>query len=560
MKKNYSYLIILFLMIASLAAFGRIAGNDFINFDDPRYITENSNIQAGMHYENIRWAFASFVESHWIPLTLMSHMLDWTLFGANASGHHIVSMLLHMGAVIFLFLFLNRTTNNIWPAAFAAALFALHPLRVESVVWASERKDVLSMFFGMASLYAYALYAEKSKRSRYFLCLILFALSLMAKSMLVTLPFVFLLLDYWPLGRWQTEIISPLKNRFQMIRRLLWEKVPFFVLTILSSMMTLRAQYGESSLHLPFTTHVFNAIISYVAYLKKFFLPVDLVLLYPFKYFFPIWQILASCVILIVITIFVIYYIKKFPFLFVGWFWYLGTLIPVIGLMPISLPFAEHYTYLPSVGISIMLAWGIPSLIKNETIRKTILFPAGIILLAILSVLTWQQCGHWKNSITLFSHTLRVTKDNYIAHNHLGNALFEKGKFNEAIDHYSEAIRIFPSYAEAYYNRGLVYAALGQYLQTIEDNNKAVGLKKNYAEAYHNRGVAYSRLGQHQSALEDFNKAIRFKPDYAEAYSNRGVLYFNQNQKEMGCYNAQKACELGTCKLLEMAKFNGVCR
>jgi len=276
MKKKYTYLIVIFLIIASFIAYGRILGNGFVGFDDTLYITENNHIKSGINLENIKWAFTTVVGTNWHPLTLLSHTLDWNLFGASASGHHLINLLLHIGSVLFLFFFFEKTTKSLWPSAFVAALFALHPLRVESVAWAAERKDVLSTFFGLAALYAYALYAEKFQFSKYFLCLIFFSLSLMAKPMLVTLPFVLLLLDYWPLGRWQKalkpvnrqvvnnelsvknegEEISAVKNRSHLTGRLLGEKAPFIFLTVVSSIVTIWAQNKGGAVvpmeHLPF--------------------------------------------------------------------------------------------------------------------------------------------------------------------------------------------------------------------------------------------------------------------------------------------------------------------
>ena len=562
MSKKYKCFIIIFLIVASFTAFGRILGNSFINLDDVTYITENNHIKSGINQESIKWAFSTVVVSNWHPLTLLSHTLDWNLFGANPSGHHFINLLLHIGTVLFLFFFLNRMTKSLWSSAFVAALFALHPLRVESVAWVAERKDVLSMFFGLASIYAYALYAESSKLSKYFLCLILFALSLMSKPMLVTLPFVLLLVDYWPLGRWQKtstrvnvpvlvnekagkkkskrrkadsakekKISTSLMDRFSIINSLLWEKAPFIFLTIISCIVTVWAQNkGDAFIyidHLSFLERVQNAIVSYVSYLGKTFWPVDLAVFYPYEYPFPLWQVLVSCFILIGITIIVVYVFKKLPFLFVGWFWYLGTLIPVIGLVQIGeQAMADRYTYLPSIGIAIMLAWGIPLLFPRADMRKNILFPAGIAYLAILSVLTWQQCGYWKNSATLFMHALQVTKNNYLAHN----------------------------------ARGITYGELGQYQLAIEDFTRTIGLKQDYPDAYFNRGFAYAKLGQYQMAIEDFSKAISLKQNYTDAYNIRGNTYFNQGNNKLGCGDAQKACELGNCKTLEAAKSKGYCR
>ena len=311
MKKKYTYHIIIFLIVASFIAYGRILSNGFVSFDDYRYIIENNHIKSGINPESIKWAFSAIVFSNWHPLTWFSHMLDWSLFKDYAGGHHLISLLLHIGSVLFLFFFLNGMTKNLWASAFVAAFFALHPLRVESVAWAAERKDVLSMFFGLASIYAYTCYVESSKLSQYFLCFILFSLSLMAKPMLVTLPFLLLLLDYWPLGRWQKEISVPVKSRSQLIGRLFGEKAPFIFLAIVSSIVTLWAQNEGGAVvsmeYLPFPARVANAVISYVSYLGKIFLPVDLAVFYPYEHSFPLWQILVSCFILIGITIVVIY-------------------------------------------------------------------------------------------------------------------------------------------------------------------------------------------------------------------------------------------------------------
>ena len=598
-KKKYTYLIVIFLIIASLVAFGRIAGNGFINYDEELYITKNDHVKSGINTESIKWAFSAVVCSNWHPLTLLSHALDWSMFKDNAGCHHLVSLLMHIGAVLLLFFFLNRTTKNIWPSAFAAALFALHPLRVESVAWAAERKDVLSMFFGLATIYAYACYADSSRLSKYFLCLVLFALSLMSKPMLVSLPFVLLLLDYWPLGRWTKEISEPIKSRSSVIGILLWEKAPFVFLAISSSIVTLWAQNKGLSVAsadiLPIPERIANAIISYVSYLGKTFWPVDLAVFYPYDFYLPLWQILISSLILIVITVVVLYYIKKLPFLFVGWFWYLVTLIPVIGLVQVGKQaMADRYTYFPSIGIAVTLAWGIPLLFPRKDIRKKILFPIAIVTLSVLTVLTWQQCGYWKNSTTIWNHTLHVTKDNYLAHNNLGLTLFDEGKIEEAIYHYTEALLITPDYFEAYGNRGNAYAKIGQYQQAIddytkaihlkpdraegyctrgtvygklfsqyrqaiEDFNKAIALNPDYTKAYNNRGLSYYSLGQYMLAMEDFNKAIRIQPDYADAYNNRATVYLKQGNNEIGCGDAQKACALGNCQTLAAARSNGYC-
>ena len=562
MNKKYTYLAILFLILFSCAAFSRISGNDFIDLDDTKYITQNQNIQSGFTPKSIQWAFTSVVVGNWHPLTMLSHMLDWTLFGARPAGHHLVNLLLHIGAVILLILFLNKTTKNIWPSAFAAALLALHPLRVESVAWAAERKDVLSMFLGMACLYAYSFWAESNKKSHYFICLLLFALSLLSKSMMVTLPFVLMLLDYWPLKRIpqavtqvkekepvrsnersdtkkakkhknnsrKEEMISlPPANFFRGIRSLLWEKVPFIGLIIPMIFVTLWAQSKDKMVisldRIPLIDCLGNAIVSYVVYLAKIFWPMNMAVFYPFDYSLPLWKVLLSGIILIGITLAVLYSMKKMPFLFVGWFWYLGTMIPVIGLVKVgNHSIADRYTYLPSIGIMIMLMWGILYLFPRKETFKKILLPVGSIILIILGVLTWQQCSYWKNSFELWNHALKVTKGNYLAHNNLAVVLAKEGKYKDAFYHYDECIRINPG----------------------------------FAQPFNNKGNIYYKMGQKQRAIENYSEAIRLKPNYVNAYYNRGLAYLSQSNKT-GCSDAQRACEMGNCQLLKTARKEGLC-
>lgn len=525
MKKKFIYIIAILLIIATLGAFGRIADNDFINFDDPVYITQNNHVQSGFNRDSLRWAATAVVCSNWHPLTLLSHMLDWKLFGANAYGHHLMSVLLHTGAVVLLFLFLNKATGHLWASAFAASFFALHPLRVESVAWAAERKDVLSMFFAMATLYAYAVYAENSKVSKYILCMILFGMALMSKPMLVTLPFVLMLLDYWPLKRWQNTLSAPSEHRFKFTGRLLVEKIPFFMLSLASVIATIMAQNKAGSIasleRIPFMERLFNAIISYTAYLGYIFWPADLAVFYPFNFFVPLWKVLLSGMILLCITMVVLSSIRKAPFLFTGWFWYLGTLVPVIGMVQVgNQAMADRYAYLPSIGIAIIVAWGVSHFYQRNNLHKKTVFLAALIVLCLLTIMTFLQCGHWKGSSYLFRHALNVTKNNYLAHNHYGASLSEQGKIDESIDHWNQAINIAPYYADAYYNRGTYYGIRGQY----------------------------------QPAIESLSEAIRLKPDFSAAYNNRAVIHINHGNFISGWDDAQKACELGSCNILEASR------
>src|SRR5208283_4917543 len=407
----------------------------------------------------------------------------------------------------------------------------------------------------------------KSRISKYFICLILFTLSIMSKPTLVTLPCVLLLLDYWPFERWQKieeKIDAPAKSRAQAIAHLLWEKAPFFLLSMLFGIMLIgQLQANDSFLplqRLSFSDRIMNTIVSYVSYLGKTLWPVDLACFYPYS-FLQLWQVIGAASVLLAISVAVVFLVKKTPFLAVGWFWYLGALFPVSGLMQAGdQAKADRYTYFPFIGIAIMAAWGIPLLMKREDTRKKILCPAAIAALAIMAFFAWQQCGYWKNSINLFSHTLQATKDNALAHENLAAALIDKGNNQEAIEHCNMAIGMNPVRAISYNDRGTAYVTLGQHQLAIEDFNKAISLDPNYFKAYNNRGLVYAMLGQYQPAMEDFNKAINLKKDYTDAYFNRALAYFNQKNIFSGCSNAQKACELGNCKILEAAQTKGYCR
>ena len=562
MNKKYKYFIILLLIVFCFIAFGRILGNVFVNFDDEIYITKNQHVQAGINFQTVKWAFESIVSSNWHPLTLLSHALDWQLFGANASGHHLVSLLLHIGGTILLFLFLNKTTSALWPSAFVAALFALHPLRVESVAWAAERKDVLSLFLGLASIYAYAYYVESSKLAKYFIALILFALSLMAKPMLVTLPFVLLLLDYWPLERWQkvsalenaavpvnvsvsgkkkskhrktessadkriTASVSTAEDSKHLMGRLLWEKIPFLFLATVSSIVTIWAQDKGGAIaslqKVQFAERLANALISYIAYLGKIIWPVNLAVFYPYEYSAPGWQIFVCLILLAAISVFAIFYIKKAAFLFVGWFWYLGTLVPVIGFIQVGRQaMADRYTYFPSIGIVIILVWGIFYLWSEVNVRKMIIIPAAIIL-AALTFSTWQQCGYWKNSTTLFSHALQVTKNNYLAHTNLGIALVDDGKTQEAISHYRAALQIKPSDDNTHYNLANALKKQGAIDEAIVHYREAVKWNPNYSKAHNNLGVYLDAQGRSDEAIFHYRQASQIEPANPGFHFNLGM-------------------------------------
>ena len=568
MNKKYTYIIVVLLILASLIAFGRILGNDFVNFDDGRLITENNYVKAGFNAESIKWAFTNSSLEYWHPLTWLSIMLEWRLFGANASGYHLVSLLWHIGSAILLFLFLSKTTGSLWPSAFVTALFALHPLRVESVAWASERKDVLNMFFGMATLYAYAHYVEGPKLSKYFLCLILFVLALMSKPMMITLPCVLLLLDYWPLGRWQKvltphslpvlidkragkkksnklkvessedkKMAKPVQGGLQLTGNLLWEKVPFFFLALSMGIMVVWQLREDGYLtplqQIPLSERILNAIVSYVAYLGKTFWPVDLAVFYPYVNSFPIWQVLGASLLLLGISAAVIYLVKKAPFLFAGWFWYLGVLFPVIGLMQNGeQAIADRYTYFPSIGIAIMLVWGVFYLLPKVKPLKIILLPAAVIILSGLTILTWRQCGYWENGTKLFNHALKSTKNNDITHYHLGVALAAQGKNKEAIVQYRTAIEINPNNDKAQNNLGFALASEGENEEAIAHYLAAIKINPNGVLTHFNLAIAFEKLGKFEEAIARYREVLSINPDYFGAHINLGNILKMQSKND----------------------------
>ena len=467
-------------------------------------------------------------------------------------------------------------TGAIWQSAFVAALFALHPFHVESVAWISERKDVLSAFFWMLTLCLYVYYTEKPVIKRYLPgCVFLRPGAYeQAHGCNLALLFCYFLIT----GRLtvlrsrkivtkEPENISIASNKEKkknkvkqealkknipptQARKLpetkiagiipvwqLWEKLPFFILSAVFSIITLYnpSQPKTSLKAFPLISRLANTPVAFASYLEKTLWPYDLTVFYPFSDQLPLGQVLGTTLGIIVISAAVIVMAKRLPYLFVGWLWFVITLGPVIGIIQLSLitPYAmaDRYHYLPSIGIAIMLAWGVPLLFKSAQLRKKILLPAGIAIIAILAILSWRQCGYWSDSVTLFNHSLQVTKDNYLAHSNLCDALNEEGKIQEAIDHCSETIRIRPDYYIAYNNRGTAYSKLGKYQLTIEDLNKAIALNPDSAEARNNRGSAYIKLGKPQLALEDLNEAVRLNPDYALSYYNRAAVYLNQGQK-----------------------------
>ncbi|HVI77665.1 MAG TPA: tetratricopeptide repeat protein, partial [Candidatus Acidoferrum sp.] len=443
-------------MAVTWAVFGQTLAHDFVNFDDHVYVYENPLVVRGISTEGIIGAFAHTHALNWHPLTTLSHMLDCQLYGLNPGGHHLTNVILHTMSVLLLFLVLKQTTNALWQSVFVAVLFAIHPLHVESVAWIAERKDVLSAVFFMVTLAAYARYARTPSIGRYLLVALFFACGLMSKPMLVTLPFLLLLLDYWPLRRLESQK-SPVGSQ---LRRLVTEKVPLFTLSACSCMVTLFTQKaGPNAIdQLPFLWRLNNAFVSYVTYIWQMLWPVRLAVFYPHRNDgLSLIAVTLAIAFLLAVSVLVISLRRTKPYLVTGWFWYLGMLVPVIGIVQVGeQAHADRYTYLPQIGLYIMTAWAVGDLLSESTsrVRRALVAAAGLITVVTLSVRAFGQTSWWKNSETLWTHTLAVTSDNDVAHNNLGFLLLRRGELDAAISHFEAALDIRSRSTQTHYNLG----------------------------------------------------------------------------------------------------------
>jgi tetratricopeptide (TPR) repeat protein len=529
---SQTFPICLLLVIATLAAYWQLGSHDFIGFDDQHYVVQNYHVKAGLTAQGLAWAFTDGSTGTWHPLTWLSLMFDGQLFGLNPRAFHFTSLFFHGANTLLLFAVLFQMTGARLKSGFVAALFALHPLHVESVAWIAERKDVLSTFFWFLTMWAYVRYVERGMRKWYALALLFFVLGLLSKPMLVTLPFILLLLDYWPLARAR-------KNPKLLISRLFLEKIPFFVLTVVSCGLAFFFQqavgattFGE---RLPFWVRTENALISYVSYIGKLFWPLNLAILYPYTDKQLIWGALSAGVFLILVTLFVIHLSRrqrrKMPWLAVGWFWYLGTLVPVIGFVQIgSQAMADRYTYVPFIGLFILLTWGVSSLFEKHGTGRKILSVTGVAVVSGLMILTWFQTQYWQNNITVFEHTLQVTGENAVVEELLGSSLVQQGKTEQAIGHYLNALRINPGNPEAHYNLGVALASEGKNSEAYDHYLEALKLKPDFAPAYNRLGVAVAAQGKTADAVSYYFQALSINPEYSEAHYNLGVALMTQGK------------------------------
>jgi tetratricopeptide (TPR) repeat protein len=527
--------ICLLLALMTVLVYSPVRHAAFLVFDDPDYIGD-SHVQAGLTWPGVKWAFTTWHASNWHPLTWLSHMLDASLFGPNPGAQHLVNVLFHTANALLLFLLLFRATRKLWPAALVAALFAWHPLHVESVAWVSERKDVLSTFFGLLALMAYLRFSEfdrqspsskfqvPNSKSWYVWTLVLFALSLMAKPMLVTLPFAMLLLDVWPLERWRPfgAATDGQKNRntqhaTRNTLRLLLEKAPFLLLTFASCAVTFLAQRSEAVMSLeqrPLSLRLANALVAYVEYLAKMIWPVNLAVIYPLPNKIPAWQIAGAAVILMVISGLVWVTRRNKPYLLIGWLWYLGTLVPVIGLVQVGgQALADRYTYVPSIGIFIMVAYGAADLAARFRVPKTATAAVAAVALAANLFATERQLRYWQNSEILFTHTLALTKDNAVAHLNLGVALEQDNLQPEALAEYRKAVEIDPHRVQAHNNLANLLAAMGSRDEALKEYQEALRLNPNAALAHVNLGTLLVDMGRFDDAMREYSEAARLAPE-----------------------------------------------
>jgi Tfp pilus assembly protein PilF len=531
------FLICLLLVIPTLAVYWQVRNHEFIGYDDVTYVTKNPHLQAGLSLEGITWAFTSKRAGNWHPLTWLSHMLDIQVYGMDPGRHHLTNVLFHIMNTLLLFLVFRRMTGALWRSAFIAALFALHPLHVESVAWVAERKDVLSTFFWMLTMGAYVLYVEHPGINRYLLVLLFFILGLMAKPMLVTLPFVLLLIDYWPLNRFQFGQSSGggSKKQRPLALRLVWEKIPLFALAAASSVVTLIVQQNGGAVSsfsaYPLNIRLANAMVSYVGYIGKMVWPSNLAVLYPHPGSLPTWQIGGAFLFLVFTFFAVIRAVRRQPWFAVGWLWFIGTLIPVIGLVQVgSQAMADRYTYVPLIGIFIIVAWGLPELVSGWRYRKVAISTMAVACLSILMATTWLQIRHWKNSIILFERALAVTDNNYVIHNNLGVAFFLQRKVDKAIDQFRESMKINPGFVDARINLAIALANKGKMDEAIGYFSEALKINPDCDKAHINLGVALEKLGRTADAIHHYSEALRINSELDEAHNNLGVALASQGK------------------------------
>jgi Tfp pilus assembly protein PilF len=549
--------VILILFTVTIALYSRAAFFPFSVIDDGDYVVENVRVTSGLSIDSIKWAFTSFHASNWHPVTWLSLMMDSHYFGVNPMGYHIVNVVFHALNSVLLFLLFSSMTGALWRSAFVAACFALHPLHVESVAWIAERKDVLSMLFFMLTLLFYTAYVKKSKRGMYVLSLAAFALGLMAKPMLVTIPVVLLLLDFWPLGRLKIQRMTlsdkqpDVHNNNYRFGYLLLEKIPYLALSAASSILTVYAQSRGGSVStltdLSFSMRVNNALWSVVAYVRNTILPFDLAVFYPFVPV-PLWKAGCALILICIILYISVKHRHRYPWLTTGWLWYLITLAPVIGLFQVGMQsMADRYTYIPLIGLFTIAGWGGGEIwAQLPKLRKVIgLAAAGVLLL--YTITTWVQLGYWRDNVTLFNHALEITNDRvtgHFAHYCLGVAYEKQGKTDLAIAEYREALRDNPDDARNHATLGSLLINQGKVMEAINHLEQAISLNPRLAPGHYNMGVAMAKLGRIDEAIHEYNETLKIEPDNVKCHNNLGALLAQQGMLDEAVRHFSRAMQL----------------
>ncbi|HUY33261.1 MAG TPA: tetratricopeptide repeat protein [Pirellulales bacterium] len=530
------------LAAATCLAYAQVMRHDFVSLDDPQYVTENRHVQAGLRAESVRWALSSLEHANWHPLTWLSLELDCSLYGVNPAGYHATNLILHVANTLLLFWWLLSLTGAVWRGAVVAALFALHPLHVESVAWVAERKDVLSTLFWLLTLLAYAHYARRPCAGRYWVVTILFGIGLTAKPMLVTLPCVLLLLDYWPLGRWPGKEKGEMRKgtRFQPAhgRRLIAEKLPLLVLSAASCVITFIAQSGGGAVlpvdRMPLASRLLNALVAYIAYLEKAVFPLELAVYYPLRAPAPAVATVAGAL-LLGATYWVCRRARRQPYLAVGWFWYLGTLVPVIGIVQVGTQaIADRYTYVPLIGIFIASVWGVADLQRSEFVSRKLTVALATAALGAFGVCTWLQVGYWRDSVRLWAQAHEVAGPNATATGALGSALAERGHAAEGLPYLDDALRLAPDDAKLHTHMALALLRLGRRERGLAEFEAAVRLDPNDARSRYNLGLMLELLDRPDDALTQYEAAIRLEPEHAQAHRAQSRVLADQFRRGAG--------------------------
>lgn len=541
-KKQYKTEIILItaIVLLILIPYWQLTDYDFINFDDELFITQNFHVNQGIMWNSIRWAFSFTDITYWQPLTWLSHMVDCHFFGLNPGMHHRTNLVIHILNSMLVFTVLRIMTGAVWKSFLVAIIFGLHPVNVDSVAWISERKNVLSAFFCFMGILWYVMYVKALKKGYYALTVLSYVFALMSKPSVLTFPFILLLLDFWPLDRFG-------KNRV-IIMKLISEKIPLIILSCVSVIITL-SRLGGTVVPvetIPMGLRISNALVSYIAYMKMMLVPINLSVFYPFPLHITPLEWMSTFICLILITILSLKYTKKNGCFFTGWFWYLGTLFPAIGLVQGGLwpGLADRFVYIPLIGLFIVIIWGIDHYIQSFQLKKTIPIVFSMTLIVVYMVLTFYQASLWKNSETLFRHALHATKDNFVAHNNLGVALEESGDINNALLHYKKAITLRPHYAEAHNNMGSALSKIGNIQGAEKHFREAVRLRPDFAKAHNNLGNIYAGMTRMDSAVNAYQTALKINPYYAKALHNLGSAFIRDGAIDEGISYLNKALSI----------------